>query len=68
VIEEMAKTKHQVIIPNGRIIICEKETENASGPMSMFVSSKTDELLQFAKEMSCEAMKNLDTKEKKKNG
>lgn len=64
----MAKKRHQVIIPNGRIIIREDNTETSSGPMSMFVSSNVDKRLQFAKELSLEATKNLTTRERKKNG
>jgi hypothetical protein len=48
--------KHQIIIPNGRIII-KQEEKGQTGPMSMFVTSDDEKLLQFAKELSFEAIK-----------
>lgn len=48
--------KTQIIIPNGRIIVKQKETVR-KGPMNMFVASDDEKLLRLAKELSLEAAK-----------
>jgi len=47
--------KQEIIIPNGRIIV-KQQKKVQSGPMSMFVAADDEKLMQFAKELSVEAM------------
>ena len=56
--------KHTVTIPNGRIVI--KQSEKVQdGPMHMFVTSDDEKLLQFAKELSLEAIAGCRERAKK---
>ena len=56
-----------IAIPNGRIVIKQKEKVR-EGPMNMFVDSNDEKLLQFAKELSLEAAKECSQQASEREG
>lgn len=57
----MMVKRHQIIIPNGRIIVKQKK-KASTGPMGMFVDSDEEKLLTFAKELGRERMEECKTR------